>query len=203
MKAALLIVDVQNDFCPGGALAVRGGDEVVPVINALAARFAEEGRPVLASRDWHPRETAHFVSGGGPWPEHCVADTHGAAFHPDLRLPPGTIVITTGTEPDADGYSAYEGRTAAGERLDATLERLGVGRLVVAGLATDYCVKQSVLDARRRGVEVVVVSDAVRGVDLSPGDSARALEEMRAAGATIATAASLQLVNDDAAEERP
>jgi nicotinamidase/pyrazinamidase len=193
MQTALLIVDVQNDFCPGGALGVRHGDRVVPVVNALAARFAELGRPVLASRDWHPRETLHFVSGGGPWPEHCVAGSSGAAFHPDLRLPPGTILLNKGEEPDAHGYSAYEGRTLTGEPLGAVLERAGVGRLVVVGLATDYCVRQTVLDARRQGLEVVVVSDAVLGVDVEAGDSARALEEMAAAGAAILPASALAL----------
>jgi nicotinamidase/pyrazinamidase len=192
-KSALLIVDVQNDFCPGGALAVPEGDRVVPVVNDLAARFAAADLPVLATRDWHPPDTIHFVTRGGPWPEHCLANSEGAAFHPDLRLPGGTELITTGSDPDTHGYSAFEGQTSSGEALADALERLGVGRLVVAGLATDYCVKESVLDARRRGLDVVVVADGVRGVDVHPGDSTRALEEMTAAGAEIATSDSVAL----------
>jgi nicotinamidase/pyrazinamidase len=192
-KSALLIVDVQNDFCPGGALAVPEGDRVVPVVNDLAARFAAADLPVLATRDWHPPDTIHFVTRGGPWPEHCLANSEGAAFHPDLRLPRGTELITTGSDPDTHGYSAFEGQTSSGEALADALERLGVGRLVVAGLATDYCVKESVLDARRRGLDVVVVADGVRGVDVHPGDSTRALEEMTAAGAEIATSDSVAL----------
>jgi nicotinamidase/pyrazinamidase len=191
MTTALLIVDVQNDFCPGGALDVPEGDRVVPVINELAARFSAAGHPVLASRDWHPPHTSHFVAGGGPWPEHCVAGSPGAAFHPDLRLPTGTLVFDKGVDPCAHGYSAYEGKTQAGEGLAEALARLGVERLVVAGLATDYCVKQTVLEARRLGLDVVVVSDAVRGVDVRAGDSAHALNEMAAAGATLAAASSL------------
>jgi nicotinamidase/pyrazinamidase len=192
-KSALLIVDVQNDFCPGGALAVPEGDRVVPVVNDLAARFAAADLPVLATRDWHPPDTIHFVTRGGPWPEHCLANSDGAAFHPDLRLPRGTELITTGSDPDTHGYSAFEGQTSSGEALADALERLGVGRLVVAGLATDYCVKESVLDARRRGLDVVVVADGVRGVDVHPGDSTRALDEMTAAGAEIATSDSVAL----------
>jgi len=185
---ALLIVDVQNDFCPGGALAVPDGDAVVPVINRVARCLAGSGIPVFASRDWHPRDTMHFAERGGPWPVHCVAGSPGAAFHPGLELPPGTLIVTKGDDPAADGYSAFEGHLPDGEALGDALARRGIRRLIVAGLATDYCVKRSVLDARQRGFEVVVVREGVRGVEVREGDTARAVAEMEAAGARFASA---------------
>jgi nicotinamidase/pyrazinamidase len=186
---ALLIVDVQNDFCAGGALAVPDADAVVPVINRVARTMAQQGALILASRDWHPRQSRHFTTAGGPWPMHCVAGTPGAQFHPGLDLPEGTEVITKGDDPDANGYSAFEGRLPSGESLKDALSRRGIRRLLVAGLATDYCVKHSVLDARRAGFDVALLADAVRGVDLRAGDSEDALRQMRAAGAQIATSA--------------
>lgn len=186
---ALLIVDVQNDFCPGGALAVPEGDAVVPVINRVVRCLASSGAPVFASRDWHPRETTHFAERGGPWPVHCVAGSPGAAFHPDLELPPGTLIVTKGDDPSADGYSAFEGHLPDGEALGDALARRGIRRLIVAGLATDYCVKRSVLDARQRGLEVVVIREGVRGVEVREGDTARAVAEMETAGARFASAA--------------
>ncbi len=182
---ALLIVDVQNDFCPGGALAVAEGDRVVPVLNEWIERLSRQNAPIYASRDWHPVATTHFEEYGGPWPQHCVAGSPGAAFHPDLRLPPHAVVITKGNESGADGYSAFEGRTGAGTSLADDLRARGIRHLYVGGLATDYCVRASVLDARRLGFDVTVIADAVRGVEASSGDSARALDEMRAAGAAI------------------
>jgi nicotinamidase/pyrazinamidase len=181
---ALLIVDVQNDFCRGGALEVPDGDAVVAPLNAYAEDFARRGRPVYASRDWHPPESRHFKP-AGRWPVHCVQGSPGAAFHPDLRLPKGAIVITKGDDPDADGYSPFEGRTPSGRSLAEDLHAKGVSHLYVGGLATDYCVLQSVLDARRHGLDVTVLADAIRGVEVEPGDSARAIEEMRVAGAEI------------------
>lgn len=193
LGTALLIVDVQNDFCAGGALAVPDGDAVVPVVNAVAARAATSGVPVFASRDWHPADTAHFKPYGGAWPVHCVAGTAGAGFHPGLALPDGSLVVTKGDDPGADGYSAFDGHLVTGETLVEALVSRGIGRLVVVGLATDYCVKHSVIDARRAGLAVEVVSDAVRGVDLTPGDSERAVAEMRTAGATLVESARLEL----------
>jgi nicotinamidase/pyrazinamidase len=183
-KIALLVVDVQNDFCPGGALAVPEGDAVLAPLNARIAEMRAAGAPVYASRDWHPPTTAHFAP-LGPWPPHCVANTAGAAFHRALQLPPDTVVITKGNASGSDGYSAFEGRTAAGTMLADDLRARGVSHLVVGGLATDYCVRASVLDARRLGFDVTVLHDAIRGVDVHPGDSERALEEMRAAGAEV------------------
>jgi len=189
---ALLVVDVQNDFCPGGALPVAEGDRVVPVINEVAARFAARGEPVFVSRDWHPQDTNHFQDYGGPWPVHCVADTPGAEFHPDLVLPDGAVIVSKGEDPADHGYSAFEGRTPDGTGLGDALDRLGVRTLVVAGLATDYCVKQSVLDAREHGLEVMVLADAVRAVNVQPGDDARAIEAMRQAGAAVLSSEELE-----------
>ncbi|MCS7273569.1 MAG: bifunctional nicotinamidase/pyrazinamidase [Fimbriimonadales bacterium] len=190
---ALLIVDVQNDFCPGGALAVAEGDQVIPPLNEAAATIAQRGGAVFASRDWHPRQTKHFAEFGGKWPVHCVQGTEGAAFHPDLRLPEGTVIISKGTGTEDDGYSAFEGHTEDGKTLDEALRARGIKRLLVGGLATDYCVRASVLDALRHGYEVIVLTDAIRGVNLQPDDSARALQEMQNAGARLmSTAEALQ-----------
>jgi nicotinamidase/pyrazinamidase len=191
-KAALLVVDVHNDFCPGGALAVPEGDKVVPVINAYIRRFVAAGLPVFASRDWHPAQTRHFVSGGGVWPPHCVQDTPGAAFHPDLRLPDNYVLISKGADPQDDSYSVLDGKGPSGEMLEDLMKDMGVEHLFVGGLATDYCVKFSVLDARRLGFTVTVLEDASRGVEVQPGDSAKAIEEMKAAGADFATLETVQ-----------
>ncbi len=185
-RSALLVVDVQKDFCPGGTLAVPGGNRVVSVLNGYIAGAEAHGTPVYASRDWHPVVTSHFKPYGGTWPAHCVQHTAGAGFHPDLHLPASAIVISKGQDPASHGYSAFEGMTSAGRRLLDDLRARGVTHLQVGGLATDYCVKQSVLDARRFGLDVTVLGDAIAGVDLQTGDSARALDEMRRAGATIA-----------------
>jgi nicotinamidase/pyrazinamidase len=182
-RDALVIVDLQNDFCPGGALGVRDGDAVVPLLNRYAERFAACGAPVFASRDWHPERTRHFQAQGGRWPPHCVQGTHGAEFHRDLRLPAGTEVVSKGMDPAEDAYSCFQGDTADGSPFAAALGEHGVGRLFVGGLATDYCVKATALEALQEGFEVVVLEDAVRAVDLEPGDGARALDELRKAGA--------------------
>ncbi|GIV09329.1 MAG: nicotinamidase [Fimbriimonadales bacterium] len=186
---ALLIVDVQNDFCPGGALAVSEGDQVIPPLNRAADAVAQQGGLVLASRDCHPRETKHFAEFGGKWPVHCVQGTHGAEFHSNLKLPEGTVIISKGVGAEDDGYSAFEGRTADGRTLHAVLQAHGVQRLLVGGLATDYCVRASVLDALQHGYEVIVLADAIRGVNLQPDDSERALQEMQRAGARLMTTA--------------
>lgn len=183
---ALVIVDVQNDFCPGGALAVPEGDRVVPVLNDYAARFAALGAAVFVSRDWHPVRTTHFAGQGGSWPPHCVQGTAGASLHPGLRLPSGAALVSKGTGPEEDAYSCFQARAADGTDFAALLARRGIRRLFVGGLATDYCVKATVLDARRAGLGVVVLEDAVRAVDAAPGDGDRALHEMAAAGATRA-----------------
>ncbi|MGH7256426.1 MAG: bifunctional nicotinamidase/pyrazinamidase [Nitrospirales bacterium] len=180
--SALLVVDVQVDFCPGGALAVPKGHEVVSVLNAYARWFHDQGLPVLASRDWHPPNHCSFREQGGPWPVHCVHMSAGAQFHPDLRLPPGTVVVSKATNPKQDAYSAFEGTT-----LEDRLREHGIQTLYVGGLATDYCVKHSVLDARRLGFRVVLLTDAIRGIEAAPGDVNRALDAMRRAGTMTAT----------------
>jgi nicotinamidase/pyrazinamidase len=186
---ALLVVDFQNDFCPGGALPVTEGDLVAGPINELLDSFDL----VLASRDWHPPDHGSFVGvevdpalwkGTDPpsiWPVHCVQGTPGAELHPDLDRAKVDIVIDKGQDPNSQGYSAFQDT-----KLGDILRERRVDRLFVAGLATDYCVKNSVLDARRLGLDVVVVEDAVRPVDVNPGDGERAIEEMRAVGARLA-----------------
>ena len=187
IRTALLVVDVQNDFCAGGALAVPQGDRVVEPINRLLAAYAAARAPIFASRDWHPSGSSHFVGGGGQWPVHCVADTPGAAFHPQLLLPDFTAVVSKGQGSDSDGYSAFDGTLPAGGTLAAALDERNIDHLAVCGLATDYCVRASVLDARTRGLAVSVVGDAIAAVNLKPGDEAGALDEMRAAGAELVT----------------
>jgi nicotinamidase/pyrazinamidase len=181
----LLIVDVQLDFCTGGTLAVPGSERVVVALNSHIARAVARDLAIYASRDWHPAVSEHFKAYGGSWPVHCVQGTEGASFHPDLLLPSGTIVVSKGARPDSHGYSAFEGVTPQGTPLGQDLSRREVSHLYVGGLATDYCVKHSVLDAVAAGLDVTVLADAIAGVDVSPGDSARALDEMRARGAVI------------------
>jgi nicotinamidase/pyrazinamidase len=178
-KQALIVVDVQNDFCPGGTLAVSHGDEVVEPLNKLIDEFLERGAPVYKSRDWHPATTKHFAAYGGTWPVHCVQNTHGADFHPALRDDPRITVISKGLG-DTDCYSAFDETDLA-----AQLHEQNVEEVVVGGLATDYCVKNTVLDALKHGFKVKAVENAMHAVDLQPGDGARAINEMRAAGADI------------------
>lgn len=197
-RPALLIVDVQNDFCPGGALQILDGARVIEPINRAAQRFASMGLPVLASRDWHPPITSHFSSFGGIWPVHCVQGTMGAAFHPNLQLPEGTIILSKGTDPDLHGYSAFEGVTAEGEPLATILEELQVTGIFISGLATDYCVLSTAREALKLGYMITVLTDAVAGVDRTPGDSARALEELQTAGAELMSVAKmLELVQSE------
>lgn len=182
-KAALVVVDVQNDFCPGGSLAVVEGDLVAITINRYVERFVSAGAPVFATRDWHPAQTSHFKVYGGIWPVHCVQNTHGAEFHPALQLGAAVTVVSKGTATDVDSYSGFDAVDENGTRLAALLRAGGIEQIYVGGLATDYCVKQTVLDGLKLGFDVVVLRDAIRGVDLSPGDSTRSLQEMQRAGA--------------------
>lgn len=175
---ALLLVDVQNDFCPGGALPIPGGDRVVPVLNRWLAAAGEGGVPVYASRDWHPRGHPSFASAGGEWPEHCLQDTPGAAFHPELELPADAVVVTKGTRFDQDQYSAFD-QTG----LDERLRRDGVARLWVGGLAQDVCVCASVLDARQRGYPVTLIPGG--SLPVTPEGGAGALRRMREAGVSV------------------
>jgi nicotinamidase/pyrazinamidase len=175
---ALLVVDVQNDFLPGGSLAVPGGDEVIPVLNHYLATFQGHGLPIFATRDWHPPDHCSFHAQGGPWPVHCVAGTQGAAFAPGLQLPLSTSVISKATSSERDAYSGFEGTD-----LDSQLRRAGVKRLFVGGLATDYCVLNTVKDALVLGYQVVHLVDATRAVNVHPQNGHRALEEMAHLGA--------------------
>jgi nicotinamidase/pyrazinamidase len=177
---ALLIVDVQNDFCPGGALAVPEGDKVVPIINRLMDRFDV----IVASKDWHPPQSVHF----GKWPPHCVQNTPGADFHPKLQSKRIQQVFLKGTRNKDDGYSAFE---ATNDDVQRYLQSRGVSELYVTGLATDYCVKASALDAVKRNFTTYVVTDAVAAVDVQPGDGGKALEEMKAAGVAAVTSRDL------------
>ncbi|MFQ5465749.1 MAG: nicotinamidase [Thermodesulfobacteriota bacterium] len=192
-KSALVVVDVQRDFCPGGALAVPEGDRVVPALNGYIERFASAGLPVYATRDRHPARTVHFKEYGGTWPAHCVMDTPGAEFHPDLRLPGGAVIITKGTDPARDSYSGFDGADPEGRGLAESLRARGVGTIYVGGLATDYCVRATVLDGLKNGFKVTLLVDAVRGVDVSEGDSERAVREMEEAGARTVTIEDLTL----------
>jgi len=178
-KRALIVVDVQNDFCPGGTLAVPHGDEVVEPLNQLIDEFLERGEPVYESRDWHPPTTKHFKAYGGDWPVHCVQNTKGAEFHPALRNDPRINVISKGLG-DTNCYSAFDET----DLLDQ-LRQQKVEEVVVGGLATDYCVKSTVLDALKHGFKVKALKNAMRAVDVQPGDGERAIEEMRNAGAQI------------------
>jgi nicotinamidase/pyrazinamidase len=182
-KDALIIVDVQNDFCPGGALAVSEGDKVIPVLNRWIQKFAQADLPVFATRDWHPQNTRHFKTNGGQWPPHCIQGSPGAQFHPRLALPKDAVIISAGMEPDEEGYSGFEGRDNSGKVLADLLREKNVERLFVGGLATDYCVKHTVLDGLKEGFKVVFLEDASRGVNLAPDDSKHAIEEMLRAGA--------------------
>jgi len=184
-RSALLVVDVQKDFCPGGALAVPGGDRVVPALNRHIAEATARDRPVYASRDWHPPVTRHFQPYGGEWPPHCVQHSEGASFHPDLRLPDSAIIVSKGQAADSHGYSALEGYTPDGRTLLDELRERQIDHLYVGGLATDYCVKHSVLDAVRAGMKVTLLIDSIAGVDVEPGDSTHAIAEMQAAGAEV------------------
>ena len=179
---ALLVVDVQNDFTPGGALGVPDGDAVIPVLNRWMAAAREADLPIYASRDWHPADHVSFASRGGPWPPHCVQGTPGARFHPDLDLKEDVIILSKGDHPDLEAYSAFD-KTELAQRLRAA----GVERLWIGGLAQDYCVRASTLDAAEAGFQAHVILPATRAITEETGKEA--LDEMRAAGATLETGA--------------
>lgn len=175
---ALLVVDVQYDFLPGGSLGIAGADAVIAPLNAWIARFRAAGLPILATRDWHPADHCSFVAQGGIWPPHCVAGTPGARFHADLALPEDCVVVSKATRKDAEAYSSFAGTDLAGH-----LRRLGVKRLFIGGLATDYCVLNTVEDGVRLGYAAMVLIACIRAVNVRPGDGERALAAMFAAGA--------------------
>lgn len=175
---ALLLVDVQNDFLPGGSLAVPAGDEAIPSLNRYIKAFGKESLPIYATRDWHPPDHCSFRAQGGIWPPHCIAGSPGAEFSPKLDLPPAAVVIAKATRRDADAYSGFEGT-----ELEQRLRMDGISRLFVGGLATDYCVLNTVKDALARGFDVLLLTDGIRAVNLKPEDGQRAIEEMTSLGA--------------------
>ena len=189
-STALVIVDVQNDFAdPGGSLSVKGGESVVRVINGEIDMAASAGATIVATQDWHPGSTPHFQKDGGIWPVHCVGGTWGAELHPDLRFPDGAPRVRKGSNGE-DGYSGFTMRDpTTGEEmpteLDGLLRDKGAERVVVVGLATDYCVSATALDAAQLGYETSLLTDAIAAVDLQPGDGERALEAMRDAGVAM------------------
>lgn len=183
---ALLIVDLQVDFLPGGKLGVPHGDAVIDPINRLIELYGSHGLPVLASRDWHPALHCSFADQGGPWPPHCVADSEGAAFSDALRLPADVVIVSKAVTAEVDAYSAFNG-TGLGDDLRAR----GIRRVAVCGLATDYCVLNTALDARTEGFETVILPEAMRAVNVQPQDGERAIARMREAGVTTATLAEL------------
>ncbi len=177
---ALIIVDVQNDFCPGGPLAVGGGDLVASLLSGIAAKFSAAGAKTYATQDWHPIDHSSFKPQGGPWPPHCVQGTNGARIHASLKLPIGAAIVRKCTNPAIDAYSGF-----LDSNLENILKRAGLSRLFVGGLATDYCVLHTVLDARRLGYEVCVISDAIGAVNMNAGDGDAAVAKMREAGASF------------------
>ena len=189
-ETALVVVDIQNDFAdPAGGLSVAGGDAIVPTVNREIAMALNSGATVVFTQDWHPESTPHFSKDGGIWPVHCVADTWGAAFHPDLDLADDAPVVRKGANGE-DGYSGFTMRDpTTGDtiptELEAILRRRAIERVVVVGLATDYCVMATALDAARLGFETSLLTDAIAAVDLEPGDGERAIATMREAGVTM------------------
>jgi nicotinamidase/pyrazinamidase len=184
---ALIIVDLQNDFLPGGSLAVPQGDEVVPAMNAYIKAARNNKLPVFATRDWHPPHHSSFQEKSGPWPPHCIAETEGAKFADDLELPPEAIIISKAEEMETDAYSGFEGTD-----LDAQLKSLGVKRLLIGGLATDYCVLNTVRDAIKLGYTVLFLDDASRAVNVKPDDGEKAVNEMTDSGAITVNTNDLQ-----------
>jgi len=173
----LIVVDVQNDFCPGGALAVKGGDQVVPILNQYIKMFTDAKAPIIFTRDWHPSDHSSFKSQGGSWPPHCIQNTEGAKFHSNLLVPSDGEIVSKADKQD-EAYSFFKGTDLAQK-----LHQRGIRRLLVGGLATDYCVRETVLDGLKHGFEVYHLDDASRGVNVNPGDSERSLSEMVDRGA--------------------
>ena len=178
IKKALIIVDMQNDFCPGGALAVKGGEEIIPVINQYIKRFTEKNELVVFTRDWHPADHCSFKDQGGIWPPHCVAGTNGAEFHHDICVPEKSLIISKADLPSKDAYSGFDATS-----LDQHLKKLDIKEVWICGLATDYCVTSTVMDALKLGYKVKLLADAISAVDVSAGDGEKAIADMESAGA--------------------
>jgi nicotinamidase/pyrazinamidase len=184
-KKALLVVDIQNDFCPDGALGVREGNQIIPIVNKYVDLFLKKRLPVFVSRDWHPKDSKHFKNAGGPWPVHCVQNTKGAEFHPDFQVPDQAIVLSKGTNPKLDGYSVFEAHDSNNKPFMELLDEMGIEELYISGIATDYCVRMTSLDAFDNGFAVHVLTDAIKGVDKA--DSERAIDEIVAKSGKLKT----------------
>jgi nicotinamidase/pyrazinamidase len=179
---ALIVADVQNDFCTGGALPVPECDQVIPILNDYIKIFEKSNAKIFATRDWHPQNHISFKAQGGPWPPHCIQDTEGARFHPDLKLPTKTTIISKAKDPHKEAYSGFEDT-----ELEDKLKKQNVTRVFVGGLATDYCVKNTVLDARKLGLDTVLLIDATRGINVEPDDVTKAISKMMKNGAKQGT----------------
>ncbi len=184
---ALIIIDLQNDFLPGGTLAVPNGEKIIPVLNEYISLFKNRHLPIIATRDWHPSTTKHFKQYGGLWPPHCIQNTWGALFHPALRLPSDTIIISAGTSEDQEGYSGFEGVDHSGKPLIDVLKDMQIFQLWIGGLATDYCVKATVIHAVKFGFKVNLLTDAIMGINIHPSDSSKAIDEMVSLGVNLST----------------
>lgn len=191
----LIVVDVQNDFCPGGTLAVPGGDKIISFLNNYISLFREHAFPIIATRDWHPRKTKHFKQFGGQWPPHCIQNTWGANFHSDLQLPSDVIIISKGFTDEQEGYSGFDGVDQSGKSLLDILENMHTIVLSIGGLATDYCVKKTTLQALENGFKVNLLTDAIKGIDIRPTDSIEAINEMICHGAELKTIETLSFTN--------
>ena len=183
VQKALLVVDMQNDFCPGGALGIPEGDKIIPAVNKYLKIFSKKKIPVILTRDWHPIKTAHFRDFGGVWPVHCIHNSKGASFHPNLKLPREPVFVYKGMDPEKDSYSAFQSEDEKGVGLPKLLKLLGVQEIYIAGLATDYCVKFTTHDALKHGFKVRILMDAIKGVDLKVGDSEKAIKGLIKEGA--------------------
>ncbi|MDR1992643.1 MAG: isochorismatase family protein [Nitrososphaerota archaeon] len=179
---ALIITDIQNDFLPNGTLPIPNSQEIIPIINGYIKRFEAAQAHIITSRDWHPPNHTSFIPQTGPWPPHCVQNTFGAKFSPNLKLPPNTLINSKATKPDHEVYSAFEDTN-----LSSELYKRGVKRIFILGLATDYCVLDTTLDACELGFETIVLIDAIRGINAEPGDVEHAMTTMHNSGADLAT----------------
>jgi nicotinamidase/pyrazinamidase len=193
-ESALILVDIQNDFCPGGALAVNEGDRIVPIVNRLISRFPL----VISTQDWHPANHISFEAQGGPWPAHCVQGTAGAELHPDLKTDTVALYFRKASSPDKDDYSEFAGKDEQGRSLDEVLKDYGVKTIYIVGLATDYCVLETVLDGLKYGYEVYAVTDAMRAVNVNPDDEEKALYKMASSGAHLLTSEVIDLAGSAA-----
>jgi len=193
-ESALILVDIQNDFCPGGALAVNEGDRIVPIVNRLISRFPL----VISTQDWHPANHISFEAQGGSWPAHCVQGTAGAELHPDLKTDTVALYFRKASSPDKDDYSEFAGKDEQGRSLDEVLKDYGVKTIYIVGLATDYCVLETVLDGLKYGYEVYAVTDAMRAVNVNPDDEEKALYKMASSGAHLLTSEVIDLAGSAA-----